>query len=281
MVVPGHARRALASHQPCPYAIVADTPLQNRSASDGSAPHFGWRFGSPPGVPGGGITGVRPPPTGGTAIPGSTPAGGHITPLDSESCSLSGRFPVVSFERGATLPRPGEQFRFDGDDEGGGSERFDCACAVVVASSAAAARATAMVELRIGNLRGVSVCNVNVRRRRSFRREPSPPVRAPRTCARARSAGSGTPGRRRAFCDRRPSHRPLPVLPDLRKARFLAEATMAKTATRKWSADVTKHSNALDLAPGVFALKNPKRIAASLRHSAETSRRRKVQRFSF
>ena len=194
MVVPGHARRALASHQPCPYAIVADTPLQNRSASDGSAPHFGWRFGSPPGVPGGGITGVRPPPTGGTAIPGSTPAGGHITPLDSESCSLSGRFPVVSFERGATLPRPGEQFRFDGDDEGGGSERFDCACAVVVASSAAAARATAMVELRIGNLRGVSVCNVNVRRRRSFRREPSPPVRAPRTCARAVQPGRERPG---------------------------------------------------------------------------------------
>jgi hypothetical protein len=54
---------------------------------------------------------------------------------------------------------------------------------------------------------------------------------------------------------------------------------MAKTAPRKWSADVTKHSNALDLAPGVFALKNPKRIAASLRHSAETSRRRKVDAF--
>ena len=154
----------------------------NTSTAKRLRPHFGWRFGSPPGVPGGGITGVRPPPTGGTAIPGSTPAGGHITPLDSESCSLSGRFPVVSLERGATLPRPGEQFRFDGDDEGGGSERFDCACAVVVASNAAAARATAMVELRIGNLRGVFVCNVNVRRRRSFRREPSPPVRARDIC---------------------------------------------------------------------------------------------------
>ena len=149
------------------------TLFYDRSTPEAGAPHFGWRFGSPPGLPGGGITGVRPPPTGGTAIPGSTPAGGHITPLDSESCSLSGRFPVVSLERGATLPRPGEQFRFDGDDEDGGSERFDCACAVVVASSAAAARATAMVELRIGNLRSVFVCKVNVRCRRSFRREPA------------------------------------------------------------------------------------------------------------
>jgi hypothetical protein len=34
-----------------------------------------------------------------------------------------------------------------------------------------------MVELRIGNLRGVSVCEVNVRRRRSFRQEPGSPVR--------------------------------------------------------------------------------------------------------
>ena len=164
----------------------------NMSPAKRLRPHFGWRFGSPPGVPGGGITGVRPPPTGGTAIPGSTPAGGHITPLDSESCSLSGRFSVVSLERGATLPRPGEQFRFDGDDEGGGSERFDCACAVVVASSAAAARATAMVELRIGNLRGVFVCKVNVRRRRSFRREPGPPC----ACSRhMRFKGRRGPGR--------------------------------------------------------------------------------------
>jgi Protein of unknown function (DUF3175) len=54
---------------------------------------------------------------------------------------------------------------------------------------------------------------------------------------------------------------------------------MANPAPRKWSADVTKHSNALDLAPGVFALKDPKRIAASLRHSAKTSRRKKVDAF--
>jgi len=42
-----------------------------------------------------------------------------------------------------------------------------------------------------------------------------------------------------------------------------------------WSARVTAHSNALDLAPGVFAWRDPKRIAKSLKRSAETSARRK------
>jgi hypothetical protein len=35
------------------------------------------------------------------------------------------------------------------------------------------------------------------------------------------------------------------------------------------------HSNALDLDKGVFRLNNPRKIAASLRRSAERSRRRK------
>ena len=47
-------------------------------------------------------------------------------------------------------------------------------------------------------------------------------------------------------------------------------------ATRYWSGRVTKESNALDLDRGVFTLKSPKRIAASLKHSAERSRRRKA-----
>ncbi len=46
-----------------------------------------------------------------------------------------------------------------------------------------------------------------------------------------------------------------------------------------WSAAVTKHSNALDLAPRVFTLQNPQTIAASLKHSAETSTRRKGTSF--
>ena len=45
---------------------------------------------------------------------------------------------------------------------------------------------------------------------------------------------------------------------------------------KKWSQDVTEHSQALDLEREVFTWKDPKRIAASLKHSAEHSRRRKA-----
>jgi hypothetical protein len=50
---------------------------------------------------------------------------------------------------------------------------------------------------------------------------------------------------------------------------------MAKTAKRRWSGAVTRNSDALDLRQGVFTLKDPKRIAASLKRSAERSHRRK------
>ena len=42
-----------------------------------------------------------------------------------------------------------------------------------------------------------------------------------------------------------------------------------------WSGYVTKHSFALELENGVFTWQNPKRIAASLKRSAEESSRRK------
>jgi hypothetical protein len=44
---------------------------------------------------------------------------------------------------------------------------------------------------------------------------------------------------------------------------------------RKWSGRVTKTSDALDLEQSVFTLSDPRRIARSLKHSAEHSRRRK------
>lgn len=44
---------------------------------------------------------------------------------------------------------------------------------------------------------------------------------------------------------------------------------------RKWSADVTKHSHAIDLERDVFKLHNPKKIAESLKHSAMESAHRK------
>jgi len=49
----------------------------------------------------------------------------------------------------------------------------------------------------------------------------------------------------------------------------------AGTPARKWSANVTKHSNALDLEPHVFELHDPKEVAQSLKRSAEESKRRK------
>jgi hypothetical protein len=45
---------------------------------------------------------------------------------------------------------------------------------------------------------------------------------------------------------------------------------------KRWSGHVTKHSNALDLEEGVFTRKDPARIAASLKRSAEVSKRRKA-----
>jgi hypothetical protein len=50
--------------------------------------------------------------------------------------------------------------------------------------------------------------------------------------------------------------------------------TKPRSTRRKWSADVTKHSDALDLDREVFT-KSPTAIAQSLKRSAERSRRRK------
>ncbi len=44
---------------------------------------------------------------------------------------------------------------------------------------------------------------------------------------------------------------------------------------KKWTQRVTETSNALDLENGVFTWKDPKKIALSLKHSAEKSERRK------
>src|SRR5213592_3280350 len=44
---------------------------------------------------------------------------------------------------------------------------------------------------------------------------------------------------------------------------------------KRWSSRVTKHSNALDLEPKVFRSTNPRKIALSLKRSAERSKRRK------
>lgn len=52
-----------------------------------------------------------------------------------------------------------------------------------------------------------------------------------------------------------------------------------KPASRYWSAKVTQESFALDLEEGVFTWHDPKRIAGSLKRSAEASSRRKAPPF--
>ncbi|WP_404371645.1 DUF3175 domain-containing protein [Sphingomonas sp. MMS24-J45] len=46
-------------------------------------------------------------------------------------------------------------------------------------------------------------------------------------------------------------------------------------ADKKWSQDVTEHSDAMDLEEHIFTRDDPKEIAASLKRSAEHSTRRK------
>jgi hypothetical protein len=49
--------------------------------------------------------------------------------------------------------------------------------------------------------------------------------------------------------------------------------------TNRWSQRVTETSDALDLDKGVFSFASPRRIALSLKRSADRSRRRKTDPF--
>ena len=51
------------------------------------------------------------------------------------------------------------------------------------------------------------------------------------------------------------------------------------TAKRKWSAEVTEHSDAMDLEAHIFVSEDAKKIATSLKRSAEHSHRRKAEPF--
>ncbi len=59
------------------------------------------------------------------------------------------------------------------------------------------------------------------------------------------------------------------------KAKARADRAGERQASRKWSAAVTRDSDALDLEAKVFARKTPGAIARSLKRSAERSTRRK------
>ena len=59
-------------------------------------------------------------------------------------------------------------------------------------------------------------------------------------------------------------------------ARLRSARRTAKRGARRWSQHVTETSDALDLKGGVFTLRDPRKIAASLKRSAEQSKRRKA-----
>lgn len=58
--------------------------------------------------------------------------------------------------------------------------------------------------------------------------------------------------------------------------RSTSRKSTGRATPKRWSQRVTKESDALDLKRGVFTFTSPKRIAASLKRSAEHSARRKT-----
>jgi Protein of unknown function (DUF3175) len=54
------------------------------------------------------------------------------------------------------------------------------------------------------------------------------------------------------------------------------KTAVRKASPKRWSQNVTRESDALDLERGVFKLTSPRKIAASLKRSAERSSRRKA-----
>ncbi|MGD9387329.1 MAG: DUF3175 domain-containing protein [Gammaproteobacteria bacterium] len=55
---------------------------------------------------------------------------------------------------------------------------------------------------------------------------------------------------------------------------------MAAKQAQRWSQQVTETSHALDLEPGVFTWDDPRKIAHSLKRSAEASEQRKTTPFA-
>lgn len=59
----------------------------------------------------------------------------------------------------------------------------------------------------------------------------------------------------------------------------MAQRKATPEKANRWSRRVTETSDALDLQKGVFSLDSPRKIAASLKRSADRSRRRKTDPF--
>jgi len=80
------------------------------------------------------------------------------------------------------------------------------------------------------------------------------------------------------MAERRKAARPrkIAVRKDSRKAAIAKKPSARRSSRKRWSQRVTQESDALDLKRGVFKLTSAKKIAASLKRSAEQSSRRKA-----
>lgn len=67
-----------------------------------------------------------------------------------------------------------------------------------------------------------------------------------------------------------------PTLNKMATAHSSTKKSGKANSKKKWSAGVTNTSNALDLENNIFESTDPAKIASSLKHSAEKSRRRKT-----
>ncbi len=59
----------------------------------------------------------------------------------------------------------------------------------------------------------------------------------------------------------------------------LLKKTAKKALPKKWSKKVNETSDAMDLEKDIFKSKDPKKIAESVKHSAEKSKRKKAEPF--
>jgi Protein of unknown function (DUF3175) len=82
------------------------------------------------------------------------------------------------------------------------------------------------------------------------------------------------PARARKTTTRKPAARKKTGSARVRKPR--SKSAARRKTPKRWSQRVTRESDALDLQQGVFKLTSPKKIAASLKRSAERSSRRKA-----
>ncbi|MEO8414194.1 MAG: DUF3175 domain-containing protein [Ginsengibacter sp.] len=58
------------------------------------------------------------------------------------------------------------------------------------------------------------------------------------------------------------------------------KSSSKKAALKKWSGKVTEHSDTIDLEKDVFKQKYPKKIAESVKPTAQKSKRKKARPFS-